>query len=228
MSACGKRVAIVEDERRLREMLEMSLAREGFETRSAVDGAAALALVRAWEPDVVLLDLGLPKMDGIALLPHIRDWTEAPVIVLTARDGERDQLDAFARGADDYVIKPFKLELLLARISAALRRPKLAQTKALRFADLHVDLEAREVRRGGELVALTRREYELLVTLVRTPRRVFSKDELLELVWGNDFEGTTNAVELYISYLRNKLDAKWDEKLIHTVRGAGYVLREGT
>ncbi|TAM77725.1 response regulator transcription factor [bacterium] len=221
------RVAVVDDERHIREMLELGLGREGYLVRCAADGQAALALVRDWEPDVIVLDVMLPKIDGFALLPLLRRQTEAPILMLTARGDISDRIEGLARGADDYLPKPFAFEELLARLTAALRRPRLATTETLHFADLYVDLERREVSRGERHIDLTPREYDLLLTLIREPRRVWSKEQLLDTVWGHDFEGNPSIVETYVSYLRAKLDAGGEAPLIQTVRGVGYSLREG-
>ncbi|TAM56617.1 response regulator transcription factor [bacterium] len=207
-------------------MLELGLAREGYLVRCASDGQAALALVRDWEPDVIVLDVMLPKIDGFSLLPLLRRHTEAPILMLTARGDVSDRVEGLARGADDYLAKPFAFEELLARLGAALRRPRLATAEMLRFADLYVDLERREVLRGERHIDLTPREYDLLLTLIREPRRVWSKEQLLDTVWGHDFEGNPSIVETYVSYLRAKLDAGGEPALIQTVRGVGYALRE--
>ncbi len=220
-------MAVVDDERHIREMLELGLGREGYLVRCAADGQAALALVRDWEPDVIVLDVMLPKIDGFALLPLLRRQTEAPILMLTARGDVSDRIEGLARGADDYLPKPFAFDELLARLGAALRRPRLAVMETLHFADIYVDLERREVSRGERRIDLTPREYNLLLTLVREPRRVWSKEQLLDTVWGHDFEGNPSIVETYVSYLRAKLDAGGEAPLIQTIRGVGYALREG-
>ena len=219
------KVVVVDDERSIRELLELGLAREGYVVRSAADGAQALALIAEWCPDVIVLDVMMPKIDGFALLPMLRRRTQAPIIMLTARGDISDRVTGLRGGADDYLAKPFDLDELLARLEAALRRPHLATPKQLAYEDLTADLETREVFRAGERIDLTVREFELLVVLMREPRRVFSKDRLLDVVWGAEFDGPVGIVETYISYLRAKIDAKTDIKLIHTIRGAGYTLR---
>ncbi|MDE2571351.1 MAG: response regulator transcription factor [bacterium] len=208
-------------------MLELGLGREGYLVRCAADGQAALALVHDWDPDVIVLDVMLPKFSGFELLPMLRRQTEAPILMLTARGDISDRVHGLARGADDYLAKPFAFEELLARLGAALRRPRLASADTLRFAELFVDLTRREVLRGERRIDLTPREYDLLLTLMREPRRVFSKEQLLDTVWGHDFEGNPSIVETYVSYLRAKLDAAGEPALIHTIRGIGYSLREG-
>jgi DNA-binding response OmpR family regulator len=220
------RVAIIDDEQSLRDLLEMTLSKAGFEARSAVDGADGLTLVRDWDPDCIVLDVMMPKIDGLSVIPLIRRITEKPILMLTARADARDRVEGLRAGADDYLAKPFDLEELVERVRAAMRRPSLAQATVLRFADLEVDLDARTTKRGERYISLTTREFDLLVTLARRPRRVFTRDELLDLVWGSDHEVTIGTVETYISYLRTKIDARPLPQLIHTVRGVGYALRE--
>ena len=224
--AAPPKVAAPADERHVREMLELGLAREGYAVRCAADGAQALDLVGEWQPDIVILDVMLPKIDGVTLLPMLRKKTEAPIIMLTAKGGVPDRVAALVRGADDYLAKPFVFEELLARLTAALRRPRLAGGDILRYVDLTINLETREVTRGERQIGLTPREFDLLVALARTPRRVLTKEQLLQQVWGHDFEGEVGIVETYISYLRAKVDAGSPKRIIHTVRGVGYALRE--
>lgn len=224
--AAPPKVAVVDDERHVREMLELGLAREGYTVRCAADGAQALDLIGEWQPDIVILDVMLPKIDGVTLLPMLRKKTEAPIIMLTAKGGVPDKVAALVQGADDYLAKPFVFEELLARLTAALRRPRLAGGDVLRFVDLTINLETREVTRGERQIGLTPREFDLLVALARTPRRVLTKEQLLQQVWGHDFEGEVGIVETYISYLRAKVDAGSPKRIIHTVRGVGYALRE--
>jgi two-component system, OmpR family, response regulator MprA len=220
------RVAIIDDEQSLRDLLEMTLAQAGFETRSAIDGADGLTLVRDWDPDCIVLDVMMPKIDGFSVIPLIRRMTEKPILMLTARGDARDRVEGLRAGADDYLAKPFDLEELVERVRAAMRRPNLAKATILRFADLEVDLDARTLKRGEQYISLTTREFDLLATLARRPRRVFTREELLDLVWGSDHEVTIATVETYISYLRTKIDVRPLPRLIHTVRGVGYALRE--
>jgi two-component system OmpR family response regulator len=218
------RVAVVDDERHIRELLEIGLSDEGYTVRSAADGRAGLELVREWQPDVVVLDVMMPKIDGIALLPMLRQLTEAPIVMLSAKGEVEDKIAGLTRGADDYVSKPFEMAELVARLESALRRPKLARPHVVRYADLSIDLETRVVTRAGKSIELSAREFEVLVALARNPRRVFTRDQLLDIVWGERDVGQGN-VETYISYLRAKIDQGFSSKLIHTHRGAGYSLR---
>ena len=217
---------MIDDEASVREMLADGLTQEGFAVRTAVDGADGLTLVRDWKPQCIVLDVMMPKIDGLTLIPLIRRLTEVPIVMLTARGDVRDRIDGLRAGADDYLPKPFELAELAARIHTALRRPTLRRVEYLSFADLEIDLEAHEVRRGGRRIALSAREFDLLAALARRPNRVFTREELLDLVWGIDREVSPNTVETYISYVRNKIDGGDLPKLIHTVRGVGYSLRE--
>ncbi len=219
------RVAVIDDERRIRELLELTLAHHGYAVQSAPDGPAGLELVREWEPDIIILDVMMPKVTGIELLPMLRRQTDAPIVMLSARGEVDSKVEGLAHGADDYLSKPFEMAELLAHLQAKLRRPHLEGRRVLGYDDLTIDLDKHEVVRGGKRIDLSPLEYDLLVTLLRRPRRVFSRDELLDLVWGEDKEVGTNAVERYISYLRSKIDDGQARPLIHTVRGAGYTLR---
>jgi DNA-binding response OmpR family regulator len=225
MNQPKRRVAVIDDEESVRKMLEVALGLEGFEVRSAADGVEGLSLVRSWQPDCIVLDVMLPKVDGLTLLPMIRRLTEVPIIMLTARGEVRDRIDGIRAGADDYLPKPFDLEELATRLHAALRRPRLREVNVLAYEDLELDLEARTVRRGAKFINLSTREFDLLAALARRPRRVFTRDELIRLVWGNDRDTSTQTVETYISYLRGKIDEAAQRALIQTVRGVGYVLR---
>ncbi len=225
MSPAAK-VAVVDDEPRIRELLELALGHHGFAVRSAADGQAALKLVREWEPDIVVLDVMLPKIDGIALLPLLRRITEAPIVMLSAKGEVDDKVQGLEHGADDYLSKPFEMSELLAHLDAKLRRPKLEHPSVLTFDGLWVDLEAHVAQRDGKTLDLSALEYQLLVTLLRRPRRVFTRDELLDLVWGPQADVTEAAVERYVSYLRAKVDDGFSKRLITTVRGVGYTLRD--
>jgi DNA-binding response OmpR family regulator len=219
------RVLVVDDERRIRELLELSLLHHGYEVRCAPDGQAALMEAKAWEPDAIVLDVMLPKIDGISLLPMLRRVTDAPVIMLSAKGEVEDKVSGLAHGADDYLSKPFEIAELIAHIEAKLRRPRIEHLDVLRFLDLSVDLQTHTAERAGRRLDLSPLEFNLLVTLLRRPKRVFTRDELLELVWGDERDVTPAAVERYISYLRAKVDDGFEQRVIHTVRGVGYTLR---
>lgn len=227
MQATTERVAVIDDEVSIREMVHLGLSQEGFEVRTAIDGPDGLTLVRDWRPDCIILDVMMPKIDGISLIPLLRRLTEVPIVMLTARGDVRDRIDGLKAGADDYLPKPFELDELAARIHTALRRPMLRHVEHLTYSDLAVDLEARTVRRAGRFIDLSTREFDLLVALARRPGRVFTRDDLLDIVWGIDRDVSPNTVETYISYLRTKIDNGFDRRLIRTIRGVGYALREG-
>jgi DNA-binding response OmpR family regulator len=225
MNQQKRRLAVIDDEDSVRKMLEVALALDGFEVRGAGDGVEGLALVRSWQPDCIVLDVMLPKVDGLTLLPMIRRLTEVPIIMLTARGEVRDRIDGIRAGADDFLPKPFDIEELATRLHAALRRPRLREVSELVYEDLELDLQARAVRRGADSIDLSAREFDLLAALARQPRRVFTRDELINLVWGDDRQIATQTVDTYISYLRVKIDESGKRALIQTVRGVGYVLR---
>jgi DNA-binding response OmpR family regulator len=208
------RIVVIDDERHLRELLELGLGEDGFEVRTAPDGRTA-----------IVLDVMLPFVDGLELLPMLRRITEAPIIMLSAKADTDDRISGLRRGADDYVSKPFEISELVARLHSALRRPRLEQPSIVSYADLSIDLDRRDVKRGDRRIELSAREYALLLTFVRNPERVFTRDQLLDLVWGTDRDVGPGAVETYVSYLRAKIDAGFDPKLIRTIRGAGYALR---
>jgi two-component system response regulator MprA len=218
------RILVVEDERAMREMLVLALEREGYRVQALATGTGLTGLAKDDDVALVLLDIGLPGVDGISLVPLVRAVTEAPIMMLTARTETRDKVRALDAGADHYVTKPIDLDELLSRISAALRRPAIAGRELLTFAGITVDVRARDVRHGDRRIELTPREYALLEALIRTPGRAFSKDELLERVWGVEHEDS-GIVDRYVSYLRTKLEAAGEPRLIQTLRGVGYVLR---
>jgi DNA-binding response OmpR family regulator len=224
MMATAK-VVVIDDERHLRELLELGLGEDGFEVRSAADGRTGLQLVRDWRPDAIVLDVMLPFVDGLELLPMLRRITEAPILMLSAKADTDDRITGLRRGADDYIPKPFEMTELVARLHSALRRPRLEQPSIVAYSDLSIDLDRREVKRGDRRIDLSAREYALLLTFVRNPERVFTRDQLLDLVWGTDRDVGPGAVETYVSYLRAKIDAGFEPKLIRTIRGAGYALR---
>jgi two-component system response regulator MprA len=216
---------VVDDEPSILDFIKLGLGYEGFEVKTARDGPNGLALARDYNPDVIVLDVMLPGMDGMEVCQRIRAHSDAGIVMLTARDDLQDRILGLDRGADDYVVKPFRFEELMARIRAVLRRRGTTRQQVLTFADLSLDQDTREVHRGERLVELTPREYDLLKLFMFNQRLVLSKETILERVWGYDFEGDANIVEVYIRYLREKL-ADLPPKLIQTVRGVGYILKE--
>jgi len=221
----GARVLVVDDEVAIRELLEYGLAQAGFEVRSARDGRAALDVVRNWTPEVIILDVMLPEVDGFTLLPALRRLTDVPILMLSAKTATAEKVTGLSRGADDYLAKPFELEELVARLHSALRRPRLQLRETFRYADLVLDVSRRTVYRGQRRIDLSTREFDLLLTFVQHPERVFTRAQLLDLVWGVDRDVVPNTVETYVSYLRAKIDSVEETKLIQTLRGVGYVLR---
>ena len=225
------RVLVVDDEPNLAEVLSSVLRHEGWDVRSAGTGVSAVRAGKEFRPDAIVLDMMLPDFDGLEVMRRLReDNPRVAVLFLTARDSVEDRVAGLTAGGDDYVTKPFSLEEVLARLRGMLRRAGLSYTGAdtqLAVADLTMDEDAREVRRAGELVELTATEFELLRYLMRNPRRVLSKAQILDRVWNYDFGGQAHVVELYISYLRKKIDVG-HQPLIHTVRGVGYVLKTAT
>jgi two-component system, OmpR family, response regulator MprA len=220
------RILVVEDDRSVRDALDRALRAQGYEVTTAGDGLAALAAVTREDPDLVVLDLGLPGMDGLAVCRRLRaDGDHRPVLVLTARDAVDDRVAGLDVGADDYLGKPFALEELLARVRALLRRVESPHDPRLRYADLSLDPETREVRRGDRPIELTDLEFRLLTCFLEHPRVVLRREALLDDVWGDDPPGTENALEVYVGYLRRKLEAGGEPRLLHTVRGVGYTLR---
>jgi DNA-binding response OmpR family regulator len=226
MDSRGARIAVIDDEEDIRCLLVSELEAAGFEARSARDGLAGIEMIREWEPALILLDVMMPKIDGISVLPRFRALTQAPIFILSAKGETGDKVLGLECGADQYLAKPFETPELIARIRSALRRTQLDQPEILTDGDLRMDRERRIVWRGARQIALTTREFELLEIFMRKPRRVFSKEELIDRVWGINSEVSPNCVETYISYLRGKLNTTIQtESLIVTVRGAGYTLR---
>ncbi|MFJ4843052.1 response regulator transcription factor [Streptomyces sp. NPDC088746] len=224
------RVLVVDDEAPLAELLSMALRYEGWEVRSAGDGAGAVRTARDFRPDAVILDVMLPDMDGLAVLGRLRrELSDVPVLFLTARDSVEDRIAGLTAGGDDYVTKPFSLEEVVARLRGLIRRSGTASVRSdstLVVGDLVLDEDSHEVSRGDDSIHLTATEFELLRFLMRNPRRVLSKAQILDRVWNYDFGGQANVVELYISYLRKKIDAG-RTPMIHTRRGAGYLIKPG-
>jgi two-component system OmpR family response regulator len=218
------RIAVIDDDPEIRALLLVELDAAGFEVRAAADGRSGIALARSWLPDAIVLDVVMPDVGGLDAIALIRRFTQVPIVLMSARGGVRDRVAGLEAGGDDYVTKPLALPELAARLKSALRRPQLDRSEVIRFADLELDLAQRSARRGGRRIPLSTREYTLLATLLRRPKRVFSKNELVDLVWGAEHPIRLNTVETYISYLRAKLDQPPAPPLIHTVRGIGYRL----
>ena len=230
-----QRILIVDDEPAVREALQRSLAFEGYGTEVAVDGADALDKAAVYQPDLLVLDIQMPRMDGLTAARRLRaSGSTVPVLMLTARDTVGDRVTGLDAGADDYLVKPFELDELFARIRALLRRSSYAASAGqategdvLSFADLRMDLGTREVTRGDRTVELTRTEFTLLEMFLAHPRQVLMREQILKAVWGFDFEPSSNSLDVYVMYLRRKTEAGGEPRLVHTVRGVGYVLRSG-
>ncbi|WP_194815925.1 response regulator transcription factor [Nocardia sp. XZ_19_385] len=224
------RILVVDDDRAVRESLRRSLTFNGYTVDLAVDGVDALEKATAQRPDALVLDVMMPRMDGLEVCRRLRSTgDDLPILVLTARDSVSERVAGLDAGADDYLPKPFALEELLARLRALLRRRAIDPeegSEAMRFADLSLDPVTREVWRESRSISLTRTEFSLLEMLMANPRRVLTRSRILEEVWGYDFPTSGNALEVYIGYLRRKTEAEGEPRLIHTVRGVGYVLRE--
>jgi len=217
---------VIEDDEQILKFLKRGLTYEGYEVDTAIDGPSGLAIARDNPPDLVVLDLMLPGMDGLEVCRRLRAGGPVPILILTAKDTVTDRIQGLDMGADDYMVKPFELDELLARIRALLRRAQPAQPQILRFADLTLDTGARQAKRGERVISLTAKEYELLELFMRNPRQVLDRDTIFDRVWGYDFGGASNIIEVYVRYLRQKLEEGGAPRLIHTVRGMGYVLRE--
>ncbi|QKY71194.1 response regulator transcription factor [Lentibacillus sp. CBA3610] len=224
------RILIVEDEEKLSRVLELELGYEDYSTTVAADGSTALDLLTDEGWDLVLLDIMLPELSGMEVLRRVRRFDDmTPIILLTARDEVYDKVNGLDQGANDYITKPFQIEELLARIRAQLRQPRKAkaeQHEEFGVGDLVVDVDAREVRRAKQPIELTPREFDLLVYLLQNKNVVLTRDQLIEHVWGFDYFGDTNVVDVYIRYLRQKIDKPFDHPYIQTVRGVGYTIKE--
>jgi len=219
------RVLVVEDDEDIAQALQRSLRMEGYDVRTAADGRAALEQGHAFAPDLVILDLGLPKIDGVEVARELRADDDVPILILTARDALESRVEGLDAGADDYLVKPFERQELLARMRALLRRRPPRGSAPLRVGDLSLNADTHEVLRGGRTIELTQREFELLEYLMRNERIVISRQRLLDEVWGYDPFSTTNTIEVFVSNLRRKLESSGEPRLLHTIRGAGYVLR---
>jgi len=218
-------VLVVEDDEEIALVLQRSLRMEGYEVRIAEDGEIALDAAQAFMPDLVVLDLGLPGLDGIEVARRLRSEGDVPILMLTARDALESRVEGLDSGADDYLVKPFERQELLARMRALLRRRPPRGSASMTVGDLSLNPDTHEVRRGDRQIELTQREFELLEYLMRNERIVVPRQRLLEEVWGYDPFATTNTIEVFVSNLRRKLEAGGEARLLHTIRGAGYVLR---
>jgi two-component system response regulator MprA len=222
----GGRVLVVEDDADIADVLRRSLRNEGYEVKTSADGVDALDVAAGFVPDLVVLDLGLPRLDGVEVCRRLREEGDVPILMLTARAETDDRVTGLDSGADDYLVKPFERQELLARIRALLRRRPPRGTASLEVADLQLNPDTREVRRSEREIELTNREFELLEFLMRNERLVISRERLLDEVWGYDPMAATNTIDVFISNLRRKLEAGGEPRLLHTKRGAGYVLKD--
>lgn len=221
-----QRILVIEDEERITDFLKRGLAYEGYLVDVAHNGPAGLNIARDHPPDLVVLDWMLPGMDGLEVCRRLRAGGGVPILILTARGSVQDRVQGLDAGADDYLVKPFAFEELMARIRALLRRALPAAPEVLRFTNLSLDTGTHQAFRGNRPIELTAKEYELLELFLRNPRQVLTRDVIFDRVWGYDFGGGSNIIEVYIRYLRQKTEAGDAPRLIHTVRGVGYVLRE--
>jgi two-component system response regulator MprA len=221
------RILVIDDDPKIRSVVRRGLVYEGFRVTEAGSGEEGLDKARDHTPDLVVLDVMLPGIDGLEVCRRLRDaGDEVAILMLTARDEVKDRVEGLETGADDYLVKPFSFEELLARVRALLRRRPTQSGEMLRFVDLELDVDAREASRAGRSITLTTTEFNLLLLLLRHPRKVLTRDVIMDRVWSYDFGGESNVLEVYIRYLRNKLEAGGEPRLIHTVRGSGYVLKE--
>jgi DNA-binding response OmpR family regulator len=221
----GGRVLVIEDDAEITDVLRRSLRHEGYEVRTAADGVEALDAAAKFIPDLVVLDLGLPRLDGIEVCRQLRSDGDVPILILTARTETEDRVSGLDSGADDYLVKPFERQEFLARIRALLRRRPPRGSASLTVGDLNLNPDTREVRRAEREIELTNREFELLEYLMRNERLVISRERLLDEVWGYDPMAATNTIDVFVSNLRRKLEAAGEPRLLHTKRGAGYVLK---
>ncbi len=225
MPVPAARVLIVEDDEAIAEVVQRMLRIDGYKTEIAVDGEQALAISQTFNPDLVVLDLGLPRLDGTEVARRLREQGDVPILMLTARDAVESKVEGFEAGADDYLVKPFERAELLVRLRALLRRRPPRGTESLTFEDLTVNPDSYQVLRADRRLELTQREFELLEYLIRNQRVVISRQQLLEDVWGYEPFADTNTIEVFVSNIRRKLEADGEPRLLHTVRGVGYVLR---
>ena len=221
-----ERVLIIEDDEGILRVLRRGLGYEGYTVDTALDGENGLHLARERRPDLVILDWMLPGMDGLEVCQRLRALGSMPILMLTARDTIQDRVQGLDVGADDYMTKPFELDELNARIRALLRRTQLERSPVLSFSDLELDTATRQATRRGRAIQLTAKEYDLLELFLRHPRQVLTREMIFDRVWGYDFGGESNVLDVYIRYLRQKLEGEGEARLIHTVRGVGYVMRD--
>ncbi len=222
-----QRILVIDDDPAITSVLKRGLSYQGFIVDTASSGEQGMAIARERYPDLVILDIMMPGIDGLEVLKRLRASDPLlPVLFLSGKDAPFDQVAGLEQGADDYVVKPFTFEVLAARVRALLRRQEADRPPVLRFSDLSLDTETRQAARGDRVIDLTKTEYDLLRQFLEHPRRVLPKEFLMERVWGFDFEGNTNVLETYVKQLRQKLEADGEARLIHTLRGIGYVLRE--
>ncbi len=222
------RILIIEDDEAILKFLRRGLAYEGYQVDTAAEGQSGLSLALDNQYDLIVLDLMLPGIDGFEVCRRLRAGGPVPILILTAKDQVTDRIQGLDLGADDYMTKPFNLDELLARIRALLRRAQPSRPQVLRFADLSLDTGTRQASRVDRVISLTAKEYELLELFLRHPRQVLTREVIFDRVWGYDFGGESNIIEVYIRYLRQKLESDNEPRLLHTVRGMGYVLREET
>ncbi len=221
------RILVVDDDRRIGNLLRRALTAEGYAVEVVANGVDGIRSVQERPPDLVILDVMMPGLDGVEVCRRVRAISSLPILMLTAKDEVRDRIVGLDAGADDYVVKPFDLDELLARVRAQLRRRSHQQEdRLISFADVSADTSARIVRRGARVLDLTAKEYDLLLLFLRHPNQVLTRQVILERVWGYDFGGETNVLDVYVGYLRAKLEAKGEPRLLQTIRGVGYVLRE--
>lgn len=218
-------ILVVDDDPKITSLLRRSLTFAGYRVNEARNGVEALRVAQEIGPDLVILDVMLPDITGFEVCRRLRAETDALILMLTAKDEVSDKIRGLDSGADDYLVKPFALEELLARVRALLRRRQPEAGRILEFADLRLDLDTREVSRGSRVLELTNKEFELLALFMGAPRRVFTRQEIMDRVWGYDYSGESNVLEVYIAALRAKLEASGESRVLHTVRGVGYVLR---
>ena len=222
----AERILVIEDEPKISDLIKRGLIYEGYTVDVANDGEQGLSRARDNQPDLVILDLMLPGIDGFEVCKRLRAADDVPILMLTARDAVTDKVKGLDSGADDYLTKPFNFDELVARVRALLRRRRPADQAVLRYADLTLDQSTREVRRGSRKIELTTKEFDLLELFLQHPRQVLTRDVIYERIWNYDFGGESNIIEVYIRYLRGKLQAGGELRLIQTVRGVGYALRE--